>query len=140
MKKILSAISLGAIIGLGLMNPSVAFAKKGFGKEDIDKFCADTSKAKPGMQFDGKKASKAILNLKPGKYSYANNGMLLLFANNHYLLLLTKDRDGIHGTDGDDLLASGGIVGGCSKEQLSEAVQNNKTPIKTLKLLKPYTK
>ncbi len=136
---IISVASLSAVLCLSLF--SVEANAKGFGKADIDNFCAkSTNKAEPGMQFDNKKANINIMQLKPGKYQYPNKGMLLLFKNNHYLLKLPENRDGIHGTDGDDLIASGGIVGGCAKEQLSEAFQKNQLNIKTLKLIKLYTK
>jgi len=108
---------------------------KGFGKEDIDEACLNQNKpSKDGMQFDGKKADAKIMQLKAGKYKY-NGGHLLLFRNNHFILQLPKDRDGVNGTDGPDLLASG-IVGGCAKEQLSEAIQNNNLKGHTFKLIK----
>lgn len=136
---IISTLSLSAVLLLTVI--ATEANAKGFGRADVDKFCEQsTNKAKPGLQFDGKKADEKIIQLKPGKYKYPKQGMILLFENNHFLLRLPSDRDGIHGTDGDDLLAAGGIVGGCSKEQLSEAFQNNKLDIKTLKLIKTYTK
>ena len=112
---------------------------KGFGKKDIDRACLNQDKPpKDGMQFDGKKADAKIMQLKAGKYKY-NGGHLLLFRNNHYILQLPKDRDGVHGTDGPDLLASG-IVGGCTKEQLSEAIQNNNLKERSFELIKRYIK
>jgi len=112
---------------------------KGLGKEDIDRACLNQNKPpKDGMQFDGKKADAKIMQLKAGKYKY-NGGHLLLFRNNHYILQLPKDRDGVNGTDGPDLLASG-IVGGCAKEQLSEAIQNNNLKGRSFKLIKRYIK
>jgi len=136
---IILATSLSTVLSLSLF--AVEANAEGFGKADIDNFCAQsTNKAVPGMQFDNKKANKNIMQLKPGKYKYPGKGMLLLFKNNNYLLRLPDNRNGIHGTDGDDLLAAGGIVGGCGKEQLSEAFQKNKLNLKKLKLLKLYTK
>jgi len=136
---IISTISLSAVLLLTAITTEAN--AEGFGRADVDNFCENiTNKAKPGLQFDGKKADEKIIQLKPGKYKYPKKGMILLFENNHFLLRLPSDRDGIHGTDGDDLIASGGIVGGCSKEQLSEVFQNNKLDIKTLKLIKAYTK
>ena len=112
---------------------------RGFSKADIDAFCATHShKPVSGTQPNGKKADSEVLHLQPGKYGYPDQGALLLFADGHYLLQLPVHRNGIHGMDGDDLLASGGIVGGCSKEQLSEALQNNKLQASSLRLLKRY--
>ena len=112
---------------------------RGFGKSDIDAFCAKSAfKPAHGMQPDGKNASRAIMQFQPGKYSYPDQGALLLFADGHYLLQLPRNRNGVHGTDGKDLLASGGIVGGCSKEQLSEAVQNNRLQASSFQLVKRY--
>jgi len=116
----------------------VAHAKasdKGFGKSDIDGFCSTHShQVAHGTQF----IETGIMRLQPGKYSYPGQGALLLFANGHYLLQLPLNRNGIHGTSGDDLLASGGIVGGCSKEQLSEALQNNQLQVSSFQLIKRY--
>jgi hypothetical protein len=98
---------------------------RGLEKSDLDVMCAKSaSKTKPGVQFDGKRADAAVMAFRPGVYGYPEQGGLILFENSHYFLKLPKNTSTVHGTDGDDLLA-GGIVGGCSKEQLSEAMQNN---------------
>jgi len=111
---------------------------KGFGKDDVANFCRDKEAPTTGKQMDGKDASNTVLNLIAGKYSYSNGGALLLFTNNYYIIKLPSNRDGIHGTSGDDLIASGGILGGCSKEQLSEAITNNSLNAGSFKLLKRY--
>ena len=127
------------VIGCFIIVDESEGSDKGFGKSDIDRVCAKTRhKPAPRVQFDGKKANIEVMRLQPGKYNYPNQGALLLFANAHYLIKLPQNRDGIHGTDGNDLLASGGIVGGCSKEQLSEAMQNNKLQVSSFKLIKIY--
>jgi len=113
---------------------------RGFGKKDIDFFCKDKQvdvDASP-IQPNGKHAMRGVLGMKAGMYSYPNGGGLLLFANGHYILKLPSNRDGIHGTDGDDLLASGGIVGGCSKAQLSEAIAKNHLNYRAFVLRKRY--
>ncbi|MEL6553201.1 MAG: hypothetical protein AAFQ63_07055 [Cyanobacteria bacterium J06621_11] len=61
-----------------------------------------------------------------GRYDYPNDGGMLLFTDGQFLLKLPEDgREVTYGTDGSDLLASGGIVGGCFAEQLSEAIVKN---------------
>lgn len=110
-----------------------------FSKSDIDRICANSRHSPThGIQFDGQRANVAVMRLRPGKYGYLGQGALLLFANDHYLLKLPRNRNGIHGTNGDDLLAGGGIIGGCSKEQLSEAIQNNALQVSSFRLIKSY--
>lgn len=111
---------------------------KGFGKNDIVKFCSDKSMPIAGKQFNGGNANQSVLKMVAGKYSYPKGGALLLFSNNNYILKLPKNRNGIHGTSTDDLMASGGILGGCSKEQLSEAMSENGLKAIYFKLLKRY--
>jgi len=114
-------------------------SERGFGKSDIDAFCAkSTGKPSPGIQLDGKRADADVMRLQPGKYRYPKQGALLLFPDAHFLLQLPTDREGIHGTSGDDLLASGGIVGGCSKEQLSEALQSNRLQASSFERVTSY--
>ena len=51
--------------------------KNGFGKTDIDRMCAkSTSKPKPGIQFNGKKANIEVMQFMPGKYIYPDHGKL----------------------------------------------------------------
>ena len=111
---------------------------KGFGKSDIVRFCSDKEIPTVGEQFDGQPANAVVLKMVAGKYSYPDGGALLLFLNNHYILKLPQNRNGIHGTSTDDLLAAGGIVGGCSKEQLSEALEVNGLKSMNFKLIKKY--
>ena len=132
MKKIYTTILL-----LSLFSLNTASAKN-FGKDDIVKFCTDKALPTAGKQFNGERAIESVLNMKAGKYSYPNGGALLLFSNNNFILKLPKNRNGIHGTATDDLLASGGIVGGCSKEQLSEAIRENSLKSVNFKLVKRY--
>ena len=111
---------------------------KRFSKSDIDKMCSQNqSIPSKGKQFNGQSANKTVMNLKAGKYSYPN-GMLLLYSSNYYLLKIPKSKNRVQGTDGNDLIGAGGILGGCSKEQLSEAIQSNKLSIDKFKLIKRY--
>ena len=128
-----------SIITMALFLLSVnSVQAKGFGKKDIVNYCSSKKLPTAGKQFNGISADKMVMNLLAGKYSYPNGGALLLFTNNYYILKLPSNRNGIHGTSTDDLIASGGILGGCSKEQLSEAVSKNKLTAKSFKLLKKY--
>ena len=131
MKKTIITVTLLSL----LINTAVA---KGFGKDDIAKFCSDKKSPITGKQFNGESANTSVLKLVAGKYSYPNGGAMLLFANNNYIVKLPNNRDGIHGTDGDDLIASGGILGGCSKEQLSEVVAENGLSAGLFVLVKRY--
>ena len=111
---------------------------KGFGQNDVIKFCSDKKSPILGKQFDGKTASNSVLNLVAGKYSHPNGGALLLFTNNYYIMKLPSNTKVTRGTSTDDLMASGGILGGCSKEQLSEAISINGLVGTSFKLLKKY--
>jgi len=123
---------------LGLISQQSIYAK-GFGKKDIDNFCKSRKiDSLSTIQPNGKQAQKGVLKMEAGKYSYPNGGALLLFPNGHYLMRIPSGSKALYGTDGDDLLASGGIVGGCSKAQLSEAIAKNSLNYKTFTLLKKY--
>lgn len=108
--------------------PGMVNADNEFGQPEISQFCKEPDRAQPekGMHFNGRQADAKILGLPPGKYETVRGGRIEIFENNHYLVQLPSERNGIYGTDGDDLLARGGTVGGCSLEQLSEAIENNK--------------
>jgi len=125
------------MIVFGFILQNTIFAK-GFGRDDIVHFCKNKQIYSSGKQPDGKRAIESIVSLSAGKYSYPKGGALLLFSNGYYIMQLPSNRNGIHGTDGDDLLASGGIVGGCSKEQLSEAIVKNNLDYHAFKLRKKY--
>lgn len=113
-------------------------SQRGVGKKDIGDFCAKSiNRNEPGVQFDGRKADPRALELRPGKYVYPHEGGLLLFKEGYFLLKLPLGRSKTIGTDGDDWLAPG-IVGGCSSEQLSEALQNNDMQISNLEPVKYY--
>jgi len=132
MKKV---VSIAVLLSLGFLNLASA---KGFGKKDIIEFCSDKKSPILGKQFNGERANSSVLKMVAGKYSYPNGGAMLLFTNNYYIVKLPNTRDGIHGTSGDDLIASGGILGGCSKEQLSEVMRENGLKSIYFKLVKRY--
>lgn len=131
----LTKLTLSILLLLGTIQTVEA---KRYSKSDIDRMCSQNkSTPKKGIQFNGKRANKTILNLKAGKYTYPN-GMLLLYSSGHYLLKVPRSNKGLHGTSANDLMGSNGILGGCSKEQLSEAIQSNGLSPYKFKLIKRY--
>lgn len=131
MKKILKII----ITSL-LLLPNILTAQN-YGKQDIAQFCSDKKLPSPGKQYNGRYANNLVLKLVAGKYSYPNGGALLLFADNSYLLKIPSNRKKIVGTSGSDFMG-GKVLGGCSKEQLSEALRANSLKSTFLKLRKKY--
>ncbi len=114
---------------------------KSWSKADVDKMCdrpTETPVPEAGYQYDGQKASDKILQMASGKYAYPNGGAMLVWPDARYLIKLPSTRKGVFGTDGDDLLASGGIVGGCSREQLSEAIRKNELRVENFMQVKAY--
>jgi len=116
---------------------------RSYGKEGIDRFCEEPGRSvpQPGTHFDGEQASPEVMALATGRYEYGDGGLLLFFENKHFLLKLSRLPQGggpIYGTDGDDLLDAAGMVGGCSPEQLSEALLNNGVSVGSLELVALY--
>ena len=143
MNKKSTSLAIIAALTISASFTSIAHAQegKGVGFDDINNMCIKvTNKPESGLQHDGEKANLAVLQMTPGMYSYPNEGALLLFTNDNYLLKLPKSDKPrtIFGTDGDDMLLRSGIVGGCYKEQLSEALQRNELDPSLLRLQKSY--
>lgn len=105
-----------------------ALAESSLGREEVEAFCADSGRAQPpsvGMQFDGATADLRVMTLQAGRYSLPENAGVLLFDSDAFIVRI-KDYSGpANGTDGDDMLAEGGLVAGCSREQLSEVMVKN---------------
>lgn len=127
MKKLLFATMLAVIA----MSP-VAYASM---KEKIEKpiqseitsFCE--GKPKPperGIQWDGDSADSAVMLFRAGEYELdARRGIWLwLYHDGTYYLHLSRRTSVSFGTDADDVI-EGRRVGGCSREQLSEALKKN---------------
>jgi len=140
-----AALSMSAIAQGKQSTPQVANQagnkQQAFGKDDINELCTseDVSVPEPGMHFDGSAADTAVLALVPGRYDYPNEGAMLFFTDGRFLLKLPEDgRENTNGTDGSDLLAVGGIVGGCFVEQLSEAIANNNLDVSAFELVSAY--
>ena len=105
-----------------------ALAESSLGREDVEEFCADPSRAQPpstGVQFDGQPADERVMAVAAGRYELPENAAVLVFDSGAFLVRV-KDYSGqVLGTDGDDISAPGGLVGGCSLEQLSEVMAKN---------------
>lgn len=115
-----------------------ASERKGVGKAEVDTFCAQsTTTTRAGMQFNGKLASPDVMRMAAGRYNYPDNGALLYFPDKSYLIRLPETRDGIYGTDGDDMMMSGGMLAGCSTEQLSEVIERNGLVFENFELVRP---
>lgn len=91
------------------------------------------------MQFNGKSVSPKVSAMRPGRYNYPDNGVLLYFPDRSYLVRLPNTRKGIFGTDGDDMIMSGGIVAGCFVEQLSEIFELNELDINRFEVDRYFT-
>jgi len=106
--------------------PAPAAQGQSVSKENIDGFCTQArTQPTKGVQFNGKSVSRDVLAMRPGRYSYPENGALLYYPDQTFLIRLPDTRKGIFGTDGDDMIMSGGVVGGCFVEQLSEIFERN---------------
>ena len=107
---------------------SSALAEPSLGRQEVEEFCADTGRAQPpsvGIQFDGGTADLRIMTMQAGRYNLPENAAVLLFESGAFIVR-TKDYSGPpNGSDGDDMMAQGGLVGGCSREQLSEVMTKN---------------
>jgi hypothetical protein len=126
MKKILFTALLGTVVMTG---PAMA-QKPEYYREDIRAFCENNAAAvppKPGMQFNGERADSRVMQFKEGEYSFGKvrrNMGLTIYPDGTFFLLLDSKGSTTFGTDGDDYI-EGRVVGGCNREQLSEALQKN---------------
>lgn len=127
----MKVLNLLFIAFLAVLLSAPAFAGKEYGKENIDAFCAEQVNGKPrsgppapGVRFDGKPAEKAVMDLAPGQYSGKDSSAIYLYDNGHFLLYMPEGATETSGTGGDDFMAPR-TLGGCSREQLSEALAVN---------------
>ena len=79
-------------------------------EQELSGFCAKAPKPRSGQEFDGSAADAKIMALKPGTYKLQSGDEIILFTANSYIVRK----------------ASGAELAGCSKEQLSEILRNNK--------------
>lgn len=119
---------LGAMVSLsfwGLM--SVTALARDPSERTLSKYCEDPARHKPipGQQFQGGEADVAVLGFMPGTYKLGDKGAMLYLYKDGSYYLKNNDRNPVtRGTGGDDLMSEG-MLGGCSREQLSEALGRN---------------
>ena len=126
---------LFAACSMVLFSTSV-FAESSLGREDVEAFCAEPGRAAPpaaGTQFDGVAANDLVMKLPAGRYDLPENAAVLLFENGSFIVRVKDYYRPVNGTDGDDMLAPQGLVGGCSREQLSEVMAKNELDAALLK-------
>lgn len=105
-----------------------AIAESSMEREDVEAFCAEPERAappSPGVQFDGVEADPRVMTLEAGRYDLPENAAVLLFESGAYIVRVKDYAGGAIDSDGDDMVAGGGLVGGCSREQLSEVIVKN---------------
>lgn len=81
----------------------------------------------PGVQYNGEKANPNVMIFKSGAYIFGKtrqNMGLVLYEDGTYYLMVDPKAGAVFGTQGRDYI-SGSTVGGCSREQLSEALIRN---------------
>lgn len=95
--------------------------------EDIAFFCeGKPAPQKKGVQWDGAAADRAVMAFRSGEYVLdGGKGVRLwLFQDGTFFVNLSKATGLSFGSDGDDLI-EGRLVGGCTREQLSEVLKKN---------------
>lgn len=127
MKKLLF-VTMMATIAM----PMAAYAQK---KEKIEtpieseiaEFCEDVPKpAQRGKQYNGEDADPQVLLFRAGDYEldFRKGVWLWLYHDGSFYVNLSRRTGVSFGSDGDDLI-EGRLIGGCSREQLSEILRKN---------------
>ena len=126
MKKLLFVTALAV-----LAMPSAAYAQKEKIEPPIQSEIADFCEKKPkirerGIQWNGDPADTAVLLFRAGDYEldYKRGVWLWLYHDGSYYVHLSRRTGVSFGTDGDDMI-DGRLIGGCSREQLSEVLKKN---------------
>jgi hypothetical protein len=128
MKKLFAAtlVAACALSATALAQPKIPEHHRA----DIREFCEDSPNVTPpakGVQFDNQPADPNVLQFRAGAYKFGKprNAMgLTLYEDGAYFLFLDAQTSSSFGTDGDDFFDTR-LVGGCSREQLSEALKRN---------------
>lgn len=121
----LCAVLAACSMGISAMT---ALAKSSLGREDVETFCAEAGRAQPPSKVcssTARAADERVMTLAAGRYDMPENVAVLLFDSGAFLLRVKDNSGQAYGTGGDDMLAPGGLVGGCSREQLSEVTARN---------------
>ena len=126
MKKLLFATML-AVMAM----PSMALAGKEKIEAPIASEIADFCEKKPkpekrGVQWDGNPADSAVMLFRAGDYEldFRRGVWLWLYHDGTFYVHLSRRTGVTFGTDGDDVI-EGRLIGGCSREQLSEVLKKN---------------
>lgn len=118
-----------AFLALALLVPATAYASKDMDMRALHDFCKDDDRAAPpapGKQFTGDAADPAVMVFKAGEYKLDDAGStLVLNTDGSYVLSLGSGYNPVFGSDGDDMM-KGRVLGGCTREQLSEVLSKNK--------------
>lgn len=107
-----------------------AFADEDY-NEVMKKFCSGPSKTKVRAQKDNKFFKKVepvegIGSLGTGVHELDEDGAEIhVYEDGRFMLQLSPKHFGVRGTSYDDYMTSGQRIGGCSAEQMSEAIKNN---------------
>jgi hypothetical protein len=123
-----------AVLALALVAvmPAAAQAREP-DERSLHTYCHIDDRAKPpapGQQFEGGAADPAVMAFKPGVYNLdkdRDGAKLYLYDDGSYYLMMGRTGRSatvMRGTEGDDLMAAR-MLGGCSREQLSEALGRN---------------
>lgn len=95
-------------------------------QSDITAFCEDKPKPKRGEQWNGEPADTAVMLFRAGDYEldFRRGVWLWLYHDGSFYVNLSRRTGVSFGTEGDDVI-DGRLIGGCSREQLSEVLKKN---------------
>lgn len=127
MKKLLFTTMLAVIAMSPMAHASTKEKVEPPIESEITSFCEGKPKLpQRGIQWDGKLADSAVMLFRAGEYEldFRSGVWLWLYNDGSYYLHLSRRSSVSFGTDGDDVI-NGRRVGGCSREQLSEALKKN---------------
>lgn len=127
MKKLLFATMMAM-----MAMPMAAYASK---KEKVDtpiqseiaEFCENVAKPpQRGKQYNGEDADPQVLLFRAGDYEldFRKGVWLWLYQDGSFYVNLSRRTGVSFGSDGDDMI-EGRLIGGCSREQLSEILKKN---------------
>ncbi len=104
-----------------------AFARDNY-KDNVLKFCSGASKKKTVKTHDNSNFKKPLPNLSYGEgtHTLEEGTTLTVYEGGAYVLQLGPKYFGARGTSYDDMMLGSQKIGGCSAEQMSEAIRNNK--------------
>lgn len=126
MKKLLFAMML-AVMAMPLAAQAAKEKIETPVQSEIADFCEKKPKPeKRGVQWDGEPADSAVMLFRAGDYEldYRRGIWLWLYHDGSFYVHLSRRTGVSFGTEGDDVI-DGRLIGGCSREQLSEVLKKN---------------